>query len=61
MKLFNRKKIEGEKGTLINLAVLVMILIGFKLFLKNIITYTSVSYSMDAPNIIGSREFAENP
>jgi hypothetical protein len=62
MKLFSRNKIEGEKGTLINLIAFAMILIGFKLFFSNLITYVSMSYSMDdAPNVIGSRQFVENP
>ena len=34
MKLFSRNKIEGEKGTLVNLTVFAMILIGFKLFFR---------------------------
>lgn len=61
MKLFSRNKIEGEKGTFINLTVFAMILIGFKLFLTNLITYVSMSYSIDAPNVIGSMQFEENP
>lgn len=61
MKLFSRNRVEGEKGTFINLIVFVMILIGFKLFLTNLITYVSMSYSMDVPNVIGSRQFADNP
>jgi uncharacterized membrane protein HdeD (DUF308 family) len=61
MKLFSRNKIEGEKGTLVNLTVFAMILIGFKLFFSNIINHAAMSYSIGSPNVIGSRQFLDNP